>query len=398
MDIESSVDDDIYVSLLGERTVKNCKPIEYDLSIEALFVDSAISTDFFTMPILLNRWPHHVYDRNTLVAWFQRSNKVPMTGEEAHPLEEYTMQVNIYAAMMLLEKRDEEKRFLFYPPASNVACFFETAKLKMLGAVHSQPLNLAKYRAYWDCISFNLPQILTYKLNNLFLMKQICELFPGADKIVHRKDLDIVHCRSELAAARHRSVRSTDYYLGTISIAELAHRQLMMRMEDSKTFDRTMKSRLSKLSNTVKSNVAYYFANSHADGPLNALKVASNVPLFVESDYFGQDASLLCLDSIVLTRKYLKGWNFIGTSFRGSNIIGSCFSVCLFVGTDFTSCKIENCKFDKCCFYKCHFDASALDKTLGDRNIFDAKTKACIEEEKTRFFTKPKSGCNFWDV
>src|SRR5438045_2397348 len=117
-----------YRSLNGYevRQTPGTKILQYPIDIENIFIDDVFHADFFKCPIIINTYPDYVYDKLTLFEWFSRSNINPFNGIKMDNKVQYTHILSLFAAGLLLEKKDN--KLLFHVPEMNLENFMTLAQ------------------------------------------------------------------------------------------------------------------------------------------------------------------------------------------------------------------------------------------------------------------------------
>lgn len=92
---------------------KSTNIIKYPKEILNIFNDP-INFTLMQSPIFIKNHPFEIYDKQSLITWFYRSNKEPVTGIELDKRFEFVYILNYYIAMILLE--EHEDYLIFHKP------------------------------------------------------------------------------------------------------------------------------------------------------------------------------------------------------------------------------------------------------------------------------------------
>lgn len=110
----------MYTNLLQQKCYTTSTIIkEYPIEIIEIFKD-CVSLDLIQKPVIILNNPMAVYDKNSIIEWFSRSNVEPLTGVKVSSKLHITECYNFIIAMILLEYDKENNKLLFHKPNTDL--------------------------------------------------------------------------------------------------------------------------------------------------------------------------------------------------------------------------------------------------------------------------------------
>lgn len=408
-----------FVNLLGHKcfTKSNVK-IEYSSKILELFTDP-ISLSIMKNPVINEQLPLLIYDKTSIIEWFCRSDKEPLTGSKLEPTLNMKYLKNFYVSLMLLEYDDVSDKLYFHKPCidlitlvylmNNILKYYNNRKLNSvdndknhyyldIDFYETHYKNLYEYDNYWhEYDDYLLENIL---LDDIFTGEKLNEKSVLSNgyffnpTTLYEGTMVICGTIQEFTCSRDaipvgKLINKIKNYFGTYysKIKEINHQKMIYSTGLSFDYTVTTKSarldgfyistitnskymydQISVIKDTLtSSNIDHLKLISHKiknspnlflAGFANTTKAIFKIPI-VSNYGYGTDFSFLDLSDSYFEGKETK-LDYLKSSHKGSdfldvNLKNTTIKSINFNITTFIGCDLNNTAFIDCSFSECAF-------------------------------------------
>ena len=116
-----------FTNILGYKCVTTSEhTICYGQDVIAEIINDPISHTPINHAIILCDQPYNIYDKDTLLEWFTRSNKEPCLGIEMNDLAKYSKYMPLCVIAMLLENAGD--CYIFHRPRTHIFNLYQLVK------------------------------------------------------------------------------------------------------------------------------------------------------------------------------------------------------------------------------------------------------------------------------
>lgn len=366
--------------------------VVYPLQLLELFNDP-ITMDITISPIMSHLSPNTVYDKNSLIRWYQTSNKDPITGIMSNNTLSFTPLTNLYIALLLLEISDDS--LIFHKPNNSLVNLAILVSSIMNNKYDSDILfvdgsNYEQYTFYLPNVllsdystgelinsTFSFSEYYTFSNNlstnifNSILPKQIlCLLDKYNIKYNNIKLYDSFKKFKQNNNMQNLfAINVTSYTEYNMEQLYIAYTKFLSSINDEyvDTLSGIIKHDMSLIFDSTK-NIEYIKYRKQI-GIQNIIDIHCSYNITI-------DASFLQLNDMHFFGENMmcKNVEFIGTNFSNSNFIGLHFSNSNFIATKFDNTTFDNCVFIKCKIYKSSLGINFINC------IFDDESKKYFDQ------------------